>query len=166
MAQNTAPLRRSTAQSTARKPTARSIPAPRARAVKENPTIQDPFAEEPKDNNAVFVYCKLPAGLILPTPTGKVKLRGVNESRIVDANGEKSYGITKGLPEQWDYIARVYGSLPAFHTVPPAIYAEDSRAAGDERAEEEGDNVETGLEQMDIEADQTAQKAGLKPLVR
>lgn len=110
------------------------------------------------------VYCKLPAGMTFPMPDGRmVKLSGVPVSRLMDSAGlplpGSGYGKTTLTADDWQYIRKTWGKLPAFRAANPVIFARAVGAGGDDQSTEQAE-VTTGFEQVQVSGKSKAR--GLK----
>ena len=110
------------------------------------------------------MYCKIPAGMTFPMPDGrKIKLSGVPLAQLMDSQGRplpgSGYGKTTVAADDWLYIRKTWGKLPAFREANPAIFARAMGKGGDDQAVEQS-GVTTGFEQIKVDGKDKAK--GLK----
>ena len=103
---------------------------------------------------AFDVYCKIPAGMAFPMPDGrKIKLSGVPLAQLMDSQGRplpgSGYGKITVAADDWLYIRKTWGSLPAFRSANPVIFARAVGKGGDEQAREQA-GVTSGFEQINV----------------
>lgn len=120
-----------------------------------------------KNMEAFDVYCKIPAGMTFPLPDGrKIKLAGLPLARIMDSAGfplpGSGYGKTTVAADDWLYIRKTWGSLPAFKASNPVIFARAVGTAGDDQALEQA-SVTTGFEQIKVDGKDKAKNLKTKP---
>lgn len=113
---------------------------------------------------AFDVYCKIPAGITFPMPDGrKIKLSGVPLAQLMDSQGRplpgSGYGKTTVAADDWLYIRKTWGSLPAFRSVNPVIFARAVGKGGDDQAKDLA-GVTSGFEQIKVDGKDKAK--GLK----
>lgn len=113
---------------------------------------------------AFDVYCKIPAGMTFPLPDGrKIKLAGLPLAQLMDSQGRplpgSGYGKTTVAADDWLYIRKTWGSLPAFRSANPVIFARAVGKGGDDQAVEQA-GVTTGFEQIKVDGKDKAK--GLK----
>lgn len=118
------------------------------------------MAKKTATANTVTVYCALPNGISFPLPDGRQLLcNGVNTPRdaapVLTAG---RYGLTPGVPaEDWKWVRKTYGQAAYFTAQPPLLHAEADPREGDAKAREASGDVVTGMEQVDVHAENAAQ---------
>lgn len=116
------------------------------------------------------VYCKIPAGMTFPLPDGrKVKLSGVPLAQLMDSQGRplpgSGYGKTTVAVDDWLYIRKTWGSLPAFRSANPVIFARAVGKGGEDQAVEQA-GVTSGFEQIKVDGKDKAKGLKTEPAQR
>lgn len=152
------------AKAEAEKVKAEAESATAALAAKADATSESSVAPGTENVEAFDVYCKIPAGMTFPLPDGrKIKLAGLPLAQLMDSQGRplpgSGYGKTTVAADDWLYIRKTWGSLPAFRSANPVIFARAMGKGGDDQAVEQA-GVTTGFEQIKVDGKDKAK--GLK----
>ena len=117
------------------------------------------MSEGSQGSRLIYVYCKLPNGMIFSTPKGgQVKLNGSNTSSIIGG-----YGETAVPADEWAEVMKVWSKHPAITS--NAIFAAEKSENGKEQAKEQAE-VKTGLEPVDPKSPGTGVKPNDDPAVK
>jgi hypothetical protein len=96
----------------------------------------------PKKSGDVQVYCKLPHGIKFQTPAGEITLAGSSSSNLVGG-----FGVTAVPKAAWEYVEGIYGKTKMFES--GVIFSSEKASYGNDKAEETGKTVKSGMERKD-----------------